>query len=453
MGKILDFTNNKKVRYEELVDSFKFGLHKHEIITEFGMVRTFYFIALKDKQTGIVLQLTPYSKYLRFTYKNIDTRRPETIRAKGLYICQFLNYVFFEKYSLFKITKIEDITINHGNKFINDYANGLTGRKVKNSDGSPKIKNRATINQAMMELGSFFTFIQKEYGINAKNIFNEKIFTTVTRLNPKTKKVEDYKKPCFLINLNEYPSETVQLRNIPTGAVAILFKLCDIYYPEIKLALALQAFGGLRAGEVCNCRQEISPYGGTKLTRMGSKLIHFELDLRRKLVMRSDHVDVGNIKTPGKQAIYEPFLDVFDDIYIKHMKWLKKQPFEPEYAPLFLTEEGMAMTYKSYKDKFQRLANTHLKEALLKSEDTELQDFGKQLNQYKLSTHALRHWYTVQLVLDGLSATEIATRRRDSSLDSATSYIARKTELIRVYSKANDELFNKMKSTFKNYNI
>ena len=64
--------------------------------------------------------------------------------------------------------------------------------------------------------------------------------------------------------------------------------------------------------------------------------------------------------------------------------------------------------------------------------------------QYSLSTHALRHWFTVQLVLEGLSPNEIAGWRRDEKIDSAMSYCSKKESLGRVYKKSNDTLFNEM---------
>ena len=444
MTKVIDFNKKRKNSYSDMTNNLKFGLYNHKVVSQFGTLRVFYFIVLKEKETDVILEFTPFSDYLRHTVKSIDTRRPETIRAKGVYICQFLNYVFFEKYNEFKITNIHDITIEHGNKFLQDYANGLTGKKSTNPDGTPKVKSRDTISQAMRELANFYTFIQKKCKSKAKHIYKKDIFTVTSRYNNETKSYEDYSSTIFKIKLDEYPNADLLLRNMTTKVFTTLLKLCDIYYPEIKLALALQAFGGLRAGEVCNCRQLSSPYGGVKLQKMGTELVKFEVDLTRKVPMRSDLVDVGDIKKTGIQRIYEPFLPIFSKIYDEHMNWLKQQDFENDYCPLFLNRDNKAMTYKSYHDKFYTLANVHLKRELLNHEDSELRNFGKTLEQYVLGTHALRHWFTVQLVLDNLTPDEIATWRRDTNLNSALKYCARKDELKRAHSKANELLIKEL---------
>ncbi len=54
-------------------------------------------------------------------------------------------------------------------------------------------------------------------------------------------------------------------------------KLAVRYAPDIALAIGLQAFGGLRPGEVCNVRQEGSPKGaGILFTFVDGRLVKAE---------------------------------------------------------------------------------------------------------------------------------------------------------------------------------
>ena len=49
-----------------------------------------------------------------------------------------------------------------------------------------------------------------------------------------------------------------------------------------------------------------------------------------------------------------------------------------------------------------------------------------------MGLHALRHFFTVQLVLRGLNVAQIMEWRGDHCIDSANTYIARKSELIKL---------------------
>jgi hypothetical protein len=65
------------------------------------------------------------------------------------------------------------------------------------------------------------------------------------------------------------PKTAEAFRELPTNAFKILIDLAFRYAPDIVFALCLQAFAGLRAGEVCNVRQEGNPIGnGLLFTRL-----------------------------------------------------------------------------------------------------------------------------------------------------------------------------------------
>ena len=107
------------------------------------------------------------------------------------------------------------------------------------------------------------------------------------------------------------------------------------YTPDIAFAIGLQAFGGLRPGEVCNVRQEASQKGaGILFTFIDVRLVKAEIDLTHEYAMRSDGVVCGNIKKERRQCIYPPFLEAFRTLYKYHLEYLKIHAFEPEYCPM-----------------------------------------------------------------------------------------------------------------------
>ena len=74
MSNVSNLVIKRKIEqdYIEVIQSLKFGLHSEMVITEKGSIKSVSFIALKDRKTNITLQLTPYTKLLRYSDKNIE---------------------------------------------------------------------------------------------------------------------------------------------------------------------------------------------------------------------------------------------------------------------------------------------------------------------------------------------------------------------------------------------
>ena len=66
------------------------------------------------------------------------------------------------------------------------------------------------------------------------------------------------------------------------------------------------------------------------------------------------------------------------------------------------------------------------------------------LQNYNLAPHALRHYFTVRLVLCGLDEAQLMYYRGDTSRDSALTYLRNKGEIMRkleeTYAKAIENL-------------
>ena len=110
MGNVSSLMRKKQAEqdYIETIQLLKFGLHNETVITEKGDVQNIWFIALKDRITNVTLQLTPYTKLIRYSDRNIDQRRSNTIKTWGQFVCRFLNFVLIDNYSQFKIDDIKE---------------------------------------------------------------------------------------------------------------------------------------------------------------------------------------------------------------------------------------------------------------------------------------------------------------------------------------------------------
>lgn len=102
----------------------------------------------------------------------------------------------------------------------------------------------------------------------------------------------------------------------------------------------------------------------------------------------------------------------------------------------------MAISKQSYCKKIVNIMRGIVLPELLRSDDTELKVFGMMLNESNWGLHAFRHWFTVQLVLNGEDINGIAFWRGDSSLETAFAYLQNKGEIMRLYQKASEEIGN-----------
>ena len=151
------------------------------------------------------------------------------------------------------------------------------------------------------------------------------------------------------------------------------------------------------------------------------------------------------------QCVYPAFLGAFIKAYELHQEYLEQTVFEKDYAPMFVNQNGKAMSYENYRQRFKKLINAHLRPLLVKSSDPELRIYGQLLYENNLGTHAMRHWYTVQLVLRGEDIANIQFWRGDKNPESAFTYLQNKGELTRELKESNERLMEILLETGGGY--
>ena len=218
-----------------------------------------------------------------------------------------------------------------------------------------------------------------------------------------------------------FPKKKEVFRELHTSALKMLLNLAFRYAPDIAFAMCLRAF----AGEVLNIRQEGSSFGnGLILTYFEGEVRKIEIDLTKELPMRSDGIIRGKIKKERKkerkQCVYPPFLRAFYAAYERHKYLLSECMFEADYCPMFINNKGLAMTYKDYSRRFFLLIEKHFRPSLLESSNPECRIYGQLLYENRLGLHALRYWFSVQLVLNGEDIGQIQYWRGDKTSESVT---------------------------------
>lgn len=391
---------------DELKKYFVFEKNKLVLQDKYGKQNIYYFIIFKSLSTH-KMTVTSYSRYLLIDLINL---KPNTVNYHAKIVVSFLNYVFLEKYKEYKLNDITNLKIQHGEEFLRDYASGKINGK----------KTDSTIITTKNILSRFYYFLYREYKSKMKYI-SERDFQTMKFSNRRYKR-NNYSSYIGYLNLFKVvlpgyvPPK--RIKSISINLFRIILKYYKINHPNLVLAICFQAFGGLRAGEVCNITQSKLNW-----SKEGNDFKNFTVDLREKIKIRDDAVDVGSIKKPRIQAIHPLFLETFKVVYKRHMKMIKNTP--NKYNALFLNSRGDAITYQSYSKIFKN-AIKNIMQTLNEKDDYESMSELNILMSGRIGTHVFRHFFTQQLVASNLirSSAELAYWRGDSNLNSSTVYLA-----------------------------
>lgn len=407
---------------------YRYGVYKHHLTAPDGSVCIRPFIVIRN-HCGVVVRFTNLHNFAEIYAGKAVIPMSADAEKRLYYICKALNYILIENRAIFGINSVFAVTAQALAHFFRDYA------ETPKPNG--KFRSAQSIGKCAVALAGFFMKLRKKYGdqilLTQQDLYVQRTFTNRHGVK-ETKDVPAFQVRCM-------QTTDVVFRELPLAAFKVLMTLAFRYTPDIAFAMCLQAFAGLRAGEVCNVRQETSPLGaGITFMRIGNDVRKIEIDITRELQLRRDGVVTGRIKSERRQCVYSPFLDVFTAAYELHLRWLEGRSFEPEYSPMFLNNKGKAMTYAVYRNRFTSLVEDHFRNAMLQSEIPELRIYGQLLCENTLGLHSLRHFFSVQLVLHGEDISQIQYLRGDRSPESAFLYLQNKGDLIRELEQAGSDL-------------
>jgi Phage integrase family. len=422
--KSIDYQNEKKNRQE----GYRYRVYDHRLISPDGSAYIKPFIVIRNSY-GVIVRFTNLHNYANIYENKVFVPITSDAKGKLRYICKMLNYVLIEHYGKFQIKHIFRISREALECFFRDYAT----EKLPNGEH----RGEQSVERCVYAVTEFFRKLNLKHGghvlMQAESLHTE--YTIYSKYGKQQKK----KTPEFQVRGVRTNNEA--FRELPTKVFKILLNLTFRYAPDIAFAVCLQAFAGLRAGEVCNVRQESSPIGaGIILTIVEGRIVKAEINLTRELSMRSDGIVCGKIKKERKQCVYPPFLDAFSAAYEHHKRFLATRTYESEYCPMFINKRGKAMTYDDYSNRFKSLVENHLRSELLKCDDAECRIYGQLLYENRLTTHSLRHWYSVQLVLNGEGIAGVQYWRGDRNPESAFTYLQNKGDLVIALENTNEAL-------------
>ena len=416
--------------------SIRFAVYEKKMLTAANELFNERLIVLKNRY-DVVVFFTRLELYTGQFKGNVKKSSMETHTKHELeYICRALNYIFFENYSNYGVNTVCRISANMIFDFFDYY------RDEPKSNGEHR--SQQSIDACVSAVSNFFANVA--VGCKAlSTIVPEDIMQEEwVKANKKSEKVKKVYLPLYQKKSLQKVTRPI-LRDIPVKAMDKLVELSFVHEPDIAFAMICGITAGLRPSEAMNLRRDTSPLGpGILVTYQGTTPTAVELDLQKELMLRSDGVSTGGIKKERIQKVYPPLIPLFLKGKWFHEQYWANKKYEANYGPMFINRTGKAMTYKTYLQKFQKLVDVHLRPALLQSDDPALHVLGQRLTTEKLSPHALRHFFTVLLVLNGEDIAQIQYFRGDSSPESALWYLQNKGALIQSVGNAHETALSAM---------
>lgn len=409
-------------------NDYRYAVYQHRLLAADGQTYSRPFIVIKN-QFGVIVRFTTLHDYaVVYAGKSFAPLQSDAT-AKLHYVCRMLNYVLVERFSDFGADHVFEVKREMLEQFFRDYTETL--------QANGEYRSQASIERCIAAITAFFRSLCRKFATQ----MNLKESELVTEKSVWSRRNGMISKSVPAFQVRGVRTSKPTFRELPTNAFRLLLNHTFRYAPDIAFAVCLQAFAGLRAGEVCNIRQEQSPLGSSlAITMIGRDVRKVEIDLTRELPMRSDGAICGRIKKERLQCVYPPFLDAFAFAYHHHKQYLSAQKYELNFCPMFVNHRGMAMTYADYANRFKRLVERHFRPALLGSGDPELRLYGQLLCENNLGLHSLRHWYSVQLVLRGEDIAQVQYWRGDNSPESALTYLQNKGDLLKELELASNDL-------------
>lgn len=370
-------------------------------------------IALCEKETGIPIGFPNYERwYLRLV--ECEGQASSTLKKRADAVCCFLNFMLQET----NADALHEITVSDLRGFLSSY-------KTLN-DGTPR--NHDSWRRG---IDIVYSFLDNYWLHNKDNLVFGYTHDDLYRPHPTTG-YKRYAGSAYTTNkfgiTPPAPSDT-RNRYLVEGYLPILLIEAQKYDRMIALGIALQAYAGLREGEIVNLtrssiKRETNAYG--RVTRI-------QIDLKHNAdfsIERTGKSQFGSIKVKRKQEVYPTFNDDIDRLLNEHENALESAGFKyKKDAPLFVNKQGNPMSVTTYCQRLESLFMKRFLPALERVAEVtgEWEEYAPYIEAYSErypGAHMLRHFFTMYLLTrTGLSAPEISRWRGDSSLESMTAYV------------------------------
>ena len=243
----------------------RYGVYTIRTATREGVVYARSFIVIRNGY-GVIVRFTRLQDYAGFkTYKPITSNAEQ----KLYYICGMLNYVLIDHGKRFGIRHIFGITGSMLQEYFDHYA------MDRKADGD--YRGRDSITKCIGAVTAFMANLAWKFGghmsVSRQDLYRDEV--------AHDRNGRRFYRAIPVFHVNGMPVRKRIFRDIPYKVFEILIPMAFRYSRDIAFGLCLQAFAGLRAGEVCSVRQENSPLGrGITFTEIGGRIVSAIISLR-----------------------------------------------------------------------------------------------------------------------------------------------------------------------------
>lgn len=421
MSNVIHFISKNPTEYRK---QCRFINRNVNIKNEGGGISSYPCIVLYERETGIPILYTELEKYISSLVIS-EIRDGETLAKRAVGVCNFLNYLLYETH----INSIHECTLSTIREYLKFSRIKESGEKY-NHDTWVKYR------------GFVFDFLNMYYKAN-KDILPFKydgdqlqtiIYSTGKSKHKTFSKIQN-------AGLNVKGPRTTHKKNriLVKGYLDLLMFEAKKYEPRIALAIGLQAYAGLREGEVVNMT-----CSSLKIIRKQFSMVStIELNLLEPAVFFVNwkkKTKPGSIKKNRIQKVYDDFISKIADLYDTHIQIMESKGYDiSKDAPLFVNHQGNPMTVQTYSGRVKGLFYDYFLPALKLTceKQNTWADNAAFIETYEKEypgAHMFRHWFTMYLITKAkLSIGEVMRWRGDASQDSMNSYIHENSELIEIY--------------------
>ncbi|HEY5557555.1 hypothetical protein [Acetobacterium sp.] len=399
----------------------KYELRKLNFVTNYGM-SYHYHICLVDKTNSLVLNYTRFEDYVSFDSKNGFYKADKTIRMALNNVCWFLNKIFIEH----DFTSIEELTYNNIKAIFQTFAIG----EYNKTNTPPK---KETVSKRIITV---FAFLSKYYDqhknevsfdYTANELYKQKEIVIRNNYKKTTRKIELV--PNIVLNKPRI-SILNKNRELPESFLPCILLAARQYAPNLVLPIMLQAFCGLREGEVCNISY--------------SQLVSLQKNYYTIDVNNLDFVTdtpIGNVKIIRRQPVYPDFKEILEKetqnyLILINQKFKHNVDLNKDNAPAFYSIQGRPLAVQTYcryvKSLFNRYGLPKIEKYIASLHIYEhKQKYAMYIDRYKEEypgAHMFRHFYTLYLIshIKNINAMQLMAWRGDRSMESSIAYINNK---------------------------
>ena len=383
MGTVISFEKCKTNRAQ-----YEFKYKSVLLNNENGKRCIYFVIILIERDTKNVVSYTGFERYV-VDLSKVEDLSESTYRIAVSRVVKFLNFVLYET----KITKLNEITANEIRQFLISIKIKPNGKEMK-SDSWNRTKKDVFV---FLENYYKYNYERVDFSYTSDELSENRVITTSNGRYSKRIIISENKS--LYVNPPKSNNHIHRKRTIMYGHLDALLFAARKYDPMIYLAICLQAYAGLREGEVANLS-----FSDIEIRKRLGVVEKISIELVESNKYRRGKTPTGVIKKKRKQEVYPDFLQKVEDALEQHKDYLtiKGLPTEGD-NPVFYNKHRRPMSVTSLINRIKELFEGPFLRILREScENTEFEGetyaFLDTYEEEYPGAHMFRHWFTMYLI-------------------------------------------------------